>query len=75
MIPAVETRSQPAKSRTCEACGTVISVVSRYLERGANAWEVRVNFGDANRTFMFPTHPGFASGEAVRFDAGRLRRM
>ena len=45
------------------------------FDRGASAWEVRVNFGDGNRVFMFPTHPGFSSGDWVRLDSGRLKRM
>jgi hypothetical protein len=78
VMPAVETRTLPAGTRytPCDTCGTVTAVVSRYLERGENGWEVRVNFaGGSNRVFMFPTHPGFTSGERVRFEAGRLKRV
>lgn len=76
MTHAVETRTQSSGARDCHSCGTVASVVTRYLDRGENTWEVRVNFaGGGSRTFMFPTHPGFANGQQVRYEAGRLRRM
>jgi len=75
--PAVETRSQPSSSRysSCDTCGTVTSVISRYLERGENWWEVRVNFAGASRVFMYPKNPGVTIGEQVRLEAGRLWRM
>jgi hypothetical protein len=36
---------------------------------------VRVNFGGASRVFVYPTDPGFTSGERVRLASGRLMRM
>ncbi|HXK17437.1 MAG TPA: hypothetical protein VNG33_06535, partial [Polyangiaceae bacterium] len=69
--PAVETRYIP-----CESCGTVTSVVTRFLDNGSNRWEIRVNFGSgASRTFLYPTDPGFWNGERVRLESGRLTRM
>jgi hypothetical protein len=63
------------KYSSCESCGTVISVASPYLDRRQSGWEVRVNFGGTNRVFVYPTDPGFASGERVRLASGRLMRM
>ena len=55
----------------------VLQHVARQLrDRGAEDWEVRVNFaGGASRVFRYPTDPGFLNGERVRFEAGRLTRM
>jgi len=81
--PALDTRSYEStlvrpmtpKYSSCESCGTVISVASPYLDRRQSGWEVRVNFGGTNRVFVYPTDPGFASGERVRLASGRLMRM
>lgn len=75
--PQLSSRTAPAQPRYewCDNCGTVSSVVNRYRDRGNNNWEVRVSFPDgADRVFLFPTDPGFSSGERVRFEAGRLMR-
>ena len=80
--PAVETRvfetrqGDSAKPRlpryaSCDSCGTVNSI-TRFLDRGKNNWEVRVGFGGADRVFVFPTDPGLAIGERVRYESGRL---
>jgi hypothetical protein len=79
--PAVETRllesrGESAKPRVpryaaCDNCGTVSSI-TRFLDRGKNSWEVRVGFGGADRVFVFPTDPGLAIGERVRYENGRL---
>jgi len=77
--PAVETRtvkpSTPAWA-WCDTCGTIISVVTRYLDRGTSGYEVRVNFRDGSKqAFIYPTNPGFVNGDRVRLEAGRLMRM
>jgi len=83
--PAVETRPQPAaqtrsvspRNEACDSCGTVSSVKMRARDYGTTPnWEVRVNFPDGtDRSFLFPTDPGFSHGERVRFVAGRLTRF
>jgi hypothetical protein len=50
-------------------------VVTRLLDRGTNGWEVRVNFGGSTSAFVYPTNPGFFSGDRVRLEAGRLTRL
>jgi hypothetical protein len=78
---AAETRPQPASQTRpalpryeyCDACGTVSSVILRSRDYGSRNWEVNVNFPNGiERTFLFPTDPGFARGERVRFESGRL---
>jgi multidrug efflux pump subunit AcrA (membrane-fusion protein) len=82
--PAVETRPQPAgqtrpalpRYEWCDTCGTVSSVKLHARDYGARNWEVHVSFPDGtDRAFLFPTDPGFSSGERVRFEAGRLTRQ
>ena len=68
--PAVETRT------VCDSCGTVTAVLTRQLDRGMYGTEVRVHFGTGgNRSFVYPTDPGFSSGDRVRFYDGRLTHM
>jgi hypothetical protein len=50
-------------------------VTSRYLDRGENWWEVRVNFAGASRTFMYAHNPGVTIGQQVRLEGGQLWRM
>ncbi len=72
--PAVETRI--LNPGMCETCGTVTAVLTRALARGAYGIEVRVHFGTgSNGAFLFPTDPGFSSGDRVRLHDGRLTRM
>jgi hypothetical protein len=67
---------QTVTKYSCDTCGTVGSIVSRFLGGSTNSYEVRVNFeGGSHRIFYFPTDPGFSTGERVRFAAGRLLRM
>jgi len=76
--PAVDTRiMEPASPRyaACDTCGTVTAVSTRALDRGTNGFEVRVHFATGNWTFLYPTNPGFASGDRVKLQAGRLTRM
>jgi hypothetical protein len=61
---------------SCDTCGTITSISTRAVDRGANGYEVRVHFGTgSNWVFVYPTDPGFSSGDRVRVQSGRLMRM
>ena len=83
--PAVETRPHqlanplrqaPARSTSCDTCGTVTRVSLRALDRNSEGIEVRVHFASGNDwSFLYATDPGFTSGDRVRVQGGRLMRM
>jgi hypothetical protein len=80
-LPGSSQPSNPVYARQaryvpCENCGTVGSNVMRFKDGGGTTWEFRVTFEDGtSRLFRYPTDPGFASGDRVRYESGRLSRM